>query len=152
MVECGIAIKRSQHLLGLRIDEALRPLDLNVGLWRALREAAKQPDASASELARATSRTPQALSMLLNRLAERGLVERAAGRGSIMRNRLTEKGQQVLAAADQRADEVVGRAVAQLAPEERAMLTQLVNRFADAAARGLDQPDTVSARSPRPVR
>ena len=81
----GLTLKRAQHLLSMRIDEALRPLRLNLGLWAVLREMDHlPPGASASELARASFHTPQTLGGLLQRLHALGLIERRTGRGRIV--------------------------------------------------------------------
>ncbi|MFJ2029754.1 MarR family winged helix-turn-helix transcriptional regulator [Streptosporangium sp. NPDC087985] len=132
-----MALKRAQHLLAQRIDDVLRPLDLNLGLWGVLREAARQPGASASELARALFHTPQTLSGLLRRLHERGLVERT-GRGRIVENHLTAAGHDALTAATQRVEEVIAAALAIFGPAERASFERLAADFARALAR--DQP------------
>src|SRR5438105_1557931 len=95
-VEFGLKIKRAQHLLALQIDDGLRPIGLNLGLWAVLRELARLPGASASELARASFYTPQTLGGLLQRLERRRLIERITGRGRIVENRLTHAGQDAL--------------------------------------------------------
>ena len=135
VVDFGLTFKRAQHLLGQRIDEVLRPLDLNLGLWRVLRETARQPGASASELARASFHTSQTLSGLLLRLQERGLVERSTGRGRIVENHLTAAGHDALSAATRRAEEVIAAALAVFSPEERASFERLTADFAEALAR-----------------
>jgi DNA-binding MarR family transcriptional regulator len=136
VVEFGLTLKRAQHVLALRIDEALRPLELNLGLWAVLREVAAQPGASASELARASFQTPQTLSGLLRRLQERGLVERSTGRGRIVENRLTAAGREALAAATHRVEEVVAAALTAFSPAQRASFERLATDFAQALSRG----------------
>src|SRR5580698_10274938 len=83
-LDFGLTLRRAQHLLALRIDKAVRPLGLNLGLWAVLREIARTPGASASELSRAAFHTPQTVSGLLQRLQDQGLVERSGGRGRIV--------------------------------------------------------------------
>lgn len=135
-VELGLALKRAQHLMAQRIDEVLRPLDLNLGLWAVLREVASMPGASASELARASFHTPQTLSGLVRRLADRGLVERSEARGRVVDNHLTAAGQDMLAKATQRVEEIIGSALTEFSPTQRQTLTLLAADFADALTRG----------------
>jgi DNA-binding MarR family transcriptional regulator len=132
VVDFGLALKRAQHLLGQRIDQALRPLDLNLGLWAVLRETATHPGASASELARASRHTPQTLSGLLRRLEDRGLIERSEARGRVVDNRLTPAGHETLTVVTRNVEDVITAALAGFSPEDRAAFAQLTTRFAEA--------------------
>ncbi|MBF9069861.1 MarR family winged helix-turn-helix transcriptional regulator [Streptacidiphilus fuscans] len=134
-VEFGLTLRRAQHVLAQRLDEALRPSGLNLGLWAVLRETAGQPGASASELARATFHTPQTLSGLLQRLDDRGLVERSSGRGRIVDNHVTDEGHRALAAVTPRAEAVIADALAAFDPQDRAVFHRLLTEFADALTR-----------------
>lgn len=134
-VEFGLTLKRAQHLLALRIDEVLRPFDLNLGLWAVLRESARQPGSSASELARATFHTPQTLSGLLRRLEERGLVERSTGRGRIVDNHVTDEGHRVLATVTPLAEGVIANALDVLDPADRPGFQRMLSEFADSLTR-----------------
>jgi DNA-binding MarR family transcriptional regulator len=132
-VRVGLTLKRAQHLLSMRIDEALRPLRLNLGLWAVLREMDHlPPGASASELARASFHTPQTLGGLLQRLHALGLIERRTGRGRIVENRLTDSGQQALLTATAAAESVVASALEGFTHDERLILEQLANRLISA--------------------
>jgi DNA-binding MarR family transcriptional regulator len=135
VIELGLALRRAQHLLGQRIDEDLRPLYLNLGLWRVLLEVGQEPGASASELARASFHTPQTLGGLLRRLEDRGLVVRSVGRGRIVENHLTDKGHEALDAATQRVEEIISGTLTTFGPTERATLTRLVTDYADTLSR-----------------
>lgn len=133
-VDFGLTIKRAQHLLALQIDDSLRPIGLNLGLWAALREAARMPGASASELARASFQTPQTLGGLLQRLERRGLIERALGRGRIVENRLTPAGQDALRQATATVEAVITAALADFDSPDRAAFHRLATRFVTALA------------------
>jgi DNA-binding MarR family transcriptional regulator len=124
-VDFGLNLRRAQHLLGLRIDDALRPLGLNLGTWAVLREVARTPGASASELGRAAFHTPQTVGGLLQRLQEQGLIERDAGRGRIVENRPTPHGETVATQAAAVADEVIHGVLARI----DAAHTAQANRF-----------------------
>jgi len=130
-VDFGLTLKRAQHLLAQRIDDVLRPHDLNLGLWAVLREAAGQPGASASELARITFHTSQTLGGLLQKLQDRGLVERSTGRGRIVDNHVTAAGHQVLATVTPKAEAVINDALAALTPAKQATFHRLLAEFAD---------------------
>jgi DNA-binding MarR family transcriptional regulator len=134
-IEFGLALKRAQHVLAQRIDEALRPLDLNLGLWAVLRQSAQQPGASASELARITFHTPQTLGGLLQRLQDRGFVERSTGRGRIVDNHVTPAGHRALAEATALAENVMTDALTALPAADRAPFQRLIGDFADALTR-----------------
>jgi DNA-binding MarR family transcriptional regulator len=129
-VRLGLTLRRAQHLLALRINDALRPMQLNLGLWAVLREMDQlPPGASASELARASFHTPQTLGGLLQRLHARGLIERRIGRGRIVENRLTDTGRHVLRAATAAAESVVAPALEGFTDDERMILEKLINRL-----------------------
>lgn len=133
-VDFGLGLKRAEHLFAVRIDEALHPLNLNVGLWAVLREVARTPGASASELARASFQTPQTLGGLLQRLQARGLVERTTGRGRIVENRLTPGGARTLRQATAAAENVIHAALAGLDAARTAQAHQFLADLAAAIA------------------
>jgi DNA-binding MarR family transcriptional regulator len=131
----GLTLRSAQHLLAQQVDEVLRPLDLNLGLWRVLLEIARQPGASASELARASFHTPQTLSGLLRRLEDRGLVKRSMGRGRIVENHLTTAGHGALAKATRDTEAVIAASLAAFSPADRASLERLLAQYAGTLAR-----------------
>ncbi|MGI5255515.1 MarR family winged helix-turn-helix transcriptional regulator [Actinacidiphila glaucinigra] len=110
-VEFGLTLKRAMHLFTLRTDEALQPIDLNLGLWSVLREMSRMPGASASELARASFHAPQTLGSLLHRLESLGLVMRTTGRGRIIENHLTEAGREAVKQANATVECIIGEAL-----------------------------------------
>jgi DNA-binding MarR family transcriptional regulator len=131
-VDLGLNLRRAQHLLGLRIDDALRPLGLNLGTWAVLREVARTPGASASELGRAAFHTPQTVGGLLQRLQEQGLVERDAGRGRIVENRPTPRGEAVATQAAAVADEVIRKALAHIDATHTTQASRFLTEFISA--------------------
>jgi DNA-binding MarR family transcriptional regulator len=128
-LDFGLKLRRAQHLLALRIDEAVRPLGLNLGLWAALREVARTPGASASELGRAAFHTPQTVGGLLQRLQAQGLVERSSGRGRIVENHLTARGGKVLRQATAAADVIIRGALAHIDATHTAQASQFLTEF-----------------------
>lgn len=128
-LDFGLQLRRAQHLLALRIDGAVRPLGLNLGLWAVLREVDRTPGASASELGRAAFHTPQTVGGLLQRLQAQGLVERSSGRGRIVENYLTEQGGKVLRQATATADEIIRGALAHIDATHTAQAGEFLTEF-----------------------
>jgi DNA-binding MarR family transcriptional regulator len=128
-LDFGLKLRRAQHLLALRIDKAVRPLGLNLGLWAVLREVARTPGASASELGRAAFHTPQTVGGLLQRLQDQGLVERSSGRGRIVENHLTPRGGKVLRQATAAAEEIIRGALAHIDATHTAQASQFLTEF-----------------------
>lgn len=133
-VDLGLNLKRAQHVLSLRIDDALSPVGLNLGTWAVLREVARTPGASASELGRASFHTPQTVGGLLQRLQEQGLVERSSGRGRIVENHPTPRGAAVLRQATAAADDVIRGALAHIDASHAAQASRFLTEFISALA------------------
>jgi DNA-binding MarR family transcriptional regulator len=128
-LDFGLKLRRAQHLLALRIDKAVRPLGLNLGLWAVLREVARTPGASASELGRAAFHTPQTVSGLLQRLQDQGLIERTSGRGRIVENHLTPQGENVNRQATAAADQIIRGVLAHVDDTRTAQASQFLTEF-----------------------
>jgi DNA-binding MarR family transcriptional regulator len=128
-VDFGVNLRRAQHLLALRIDEALRPIGLNLGLWAVLREVGRTPGASASELGRASFHTSQTVGGLLQRLQEQGLVDRSSGRGRIVENHLTPRGAEVVRQATEAADDVIRGALEHVDATHIAQASRFLTEF-----------------------
>lgn len=78
----GILIKQTQALLHQRMDEALRPLGLTVPQYVCLQTLHDSPGITGSELARRTFVSRQSMSVLVQGLERRGLVERSEAPGA----------------------------------------------------------------------
>jgi DNA-binding MarR family transcriptional regulator len=128
-VDFGVNLRRTQHLLALRIDDALRPMGLNLGLWSVLRELARTPGASASELGRASFHTSQTVGGLLQRLQEQGLVDRSRCRGRIVENHLTPRGAEVARQATAAADDVIRGALAHVDATHTEQASRFLTEF-----------------------
>jgi DNA-binding MarR family transcriptional regulator len=125
-VQLGVHLKRAQHLLRQRMDEQLRPLGLNAGLWSVLHEMVQSPGASSSELARSAFQTPQTVGGLIKRLMQLGLVERHQARGRVVENHLTEHGMRVYRQATDEIDALITAALAELTATDRDRLDALL--------------------------
>jgi DNA-binding MarR family transcriptional regulator len=125
-VRLGLDLKRAQHLLRLRIDAQMKPLNLNAGLWSVLHELARAPGASSSELARAAFQTPQTVGGLIQKLTDLGLVERRQPRGRVVENHLTSQGRTAYQQATRQLDTLMGTVLADLTPADRDSLSALL--------------------------
>jgi DNA-binding MarR family transcriptional regulator len=127
-VQLGLDLKRAQHLLRVRIDAQLKPLNLNAGLWAVLHELARTPGASSSELARAAFQTPQAMGGLVQKLTDLGMVERRQPRGRVMENNLTSQGRTVYQQATRQMDTLMDAVLAGLTPADQDTIAALLGR------------------------
>jgi DNA-binding MarR family transcriptional regulator len=105
--DVALSVKRLQHRHHRALSQALAPLGLSLPQWDTLRHLARNPGASLHDLAVLTFQTDQSFGTLAARMADRGLIERVPGPGRAVRHRLTEQGEQLRAAGQRIADQVV---------------------------------------------
>jgi DNA-binding MarR family transcriptional regulator len=119
--EVGYELKRAQHALRLRLDEALGGLGLTAPQYAVLAALRAEPGLSGAELARRGFVTPQTMNGVLTSLEERGLVERRAHpvHGRILQAHLTAEGGELAEQADRKAERVNRRMLSGLSTEER---------------------------------
>ncbi|MEO3796165.1 MarR family transcriptional regulator [Nonomuraea sp. B10E15] len=133
----GLDIKRAEQALIAAKQAAVRPAGLTVPQYAALFALSDNPGISGAALARACLVTPQAMTVVLKNLEERGLVERSPHpwHRNVLETRLTPAGLAALEAADERAV-LIERAIAgEFSAEERAALRALLARCVEAIAR-----------------
>ena len=120
----GYALKQAQALLHLRMEEALKPLDLTVSQYSCLHRLRREPGISAAGLARATFVTRQSMNAMLQQLIDRGLVARPtqAESGRALPALLTDAGAEALDAAQSLVDTVQERMLRGLSTTETAEL------------------------------
>ncbi|WP_431246602.1 MarR family winged helix-turn-helix transcriptional regulator [Leifsonia xyli] len=122
----GLAIKRAQYRNHRTMDAALRPVGVSLVQWDALRAIDRMPGASGHDLAAATFQSDQAFGTLANRLVDRGLIARSAGRGRRLEHELTDAGRAALAEGHEVAAGVLGELFAPLDEEQRAAMSKLL--------------------------
>ncbi|MCU1412684.1 MAG: transcriptional regulator, MarR family [Microbacteriaceae bacterium] len=127
--ELGLAVKRLQVRNHRAATEALRPLDVSLVQWDALRHLHANPGASLHDLAILTFQTDQAFGTLAARLEARGLIRRVSGAGRAIRPELTPEGERVFAAGREVTERVVGESFAPLDADERAVLGGMLERL-----------------------
>ncbi|PJI86686.1 MarR family winged helix-turn-helix transcriptional regulator [Luteimicrobium subarcticum] len=131
--QLGQAVKRLQTKHHRAGNEALRPLDISIVQWDALRHLHAHPGASLHDLAVLTFQTDQAFGTLAHRMEARGLIRRTIGSGRAIRPELTPEGERVLAAGTQVMDGVLRASFERLTPSERAAFGDMLSRLVDDA-------------------
>ncbi len=125
----GYALKRAQHALRTRMDEALRHLDLTTPQYAALSAIELDPGISSAALARAAFVTPPTMQGIVTNLERAGLLKRSSdlSHGRILRSELTRKGVKKLQEAHVRVEKIEAIAASFLSPEEiRNLAAQLI--------------------------
>jgi DNA-binding MarR family transcriptional regulator len=120
----GYTLKKAQSLLHLRMEEALRPLQLTVSQYSCMHHLRREPGISAAALARGTFVTRQSMNAMLQQLIERDLVERPsrAETGRALPTLLTSVGSDTLDAAQKLVDAVEQRMLGGLSRSEQEAL------------------------------
>jgi DNA-binding MarR family transcriptional regulator len=124
--EVALLVKRLQHRHHRALSAALADLDISLVQWDTLRHLHRNPDASLHDLALLTFQTDQSFGSLAARMADRGLIERVPGPGRAVRHRLTERGDRLRAAGQDRADRVIGESFAALTDDQIDQLGDLL--------------------------
>ena len=124
--QVGYLLKHAQSLLHLRMEEALRPLQLTVSQYSCLFHLRRDPGISAAELARRTFVTRQSMNVMLQQLIDRELVARPAQAesGRALPTLLTTSGSQALDSAQDLVDGVERRMLSGLTPADTAALAR----------------------------
>ncbi|AMM19671.1 MarR family transcriptional regulator [Frondihabitans sp. PAMC 28766] len=129
LLELGRAVKQAQWRHHRAMDRRLAEIGTTLTQWDALRAIARQPGASAHELAMATFQSDQAFGTLAGRLAAQDLIVRAPGSGRRVEHRLTPAGAAMLAAGTAVAERFLVGSFESLDDAERATLYDLLNRL-----------------------
>jgi DNA-binding MarR family transcriptional regulator len=129
----GYALKRAQHALRTRMDEALRPLGLTTPQYAVLCAIELEAGISNARLARAAFVTPQTMQGILANLHRDGLLSREAdpSHGRILRSELTQAGRKNLARAHRVIAGVEAVMTEAVGETEVARLTDLLLQCAD---------------------
>ncbi|MEO3785228.1 MarR family transcriptional regulator [Actinocorallia sp. B10E7] len=128
----GLDLKRVETELMAAKQAALKPL--TVPQYAALFALSDAPGISAAALARACLVTPQAMTVVLRNLEDRGLVERTPHpwHRNVLETRLTEAGREAFETADRAAVAIERRLSEEFSPEERDQLRALLARCSKA--------------------
>ncbi|MET7453151.1 MarR family transcriptional regulator [Streptomyces sp. NPDC005574] len=118
------------HVMGTRLERALRSLDLTAAQHNALQHVGWTPGTSAAEIARRTGFTPQSMGAAVNALVDRGLLARhdpPSNRRTVQLT-ITDGGAKLADLAREAVERLDGEALAALAPAERAVIHSLLLR------------------------
>jgi len=123
--QLGYSLKQAQSLLHVRMEEALRPLQLTVSHYSCLHHLRREPGISAAALARATFVTRQSMNAMLQQLIDRGIVSRPANAdsGRALPASLTPAGADILAEAELLVDGVEQRMLSGLSATDSVALS-----------------------------
>jgi DNA-binding MarR family transcriptional regulator len=137
----GEAIRKTQYYLRVKIDDALRSLNLTSPQYFALAALSAQPGLSGAALARRCFVTPQTMTGIIANLAAAGLIDRAPDpeHGRIIQTRLTTKGAVLLAQGRVAVEHIETDMVRDLDRAEREALADLLLQCAEALARRASQ-------------
>jgi len=127
-------LARAQRACRTAMDAALQAHGLSLAQYAVLRRLEDDPGLSGADLARRMHITAQTVNRLIAALEHAGLLERFpdANHNRILRARLTDAGQRAVTAARRAVAAVEERMLADLTPEDRAQLFDLLRRCADA--------------------
>ena len=129
----GYVLKRAQHALRIRMDEALLPLALTTPQYSVLSAVELAPGISNATLARAAFVTAQTMQGIVANLERMGLLQRTEDpeHRRIRRGELTKRGHEVLAHAHQLVTAVESRMLSNLSEKESATLAALLECCAE---------------------
>ena len=129
----GYQLKRAQHALRLRMDEALKEVGLTTPQYVALSILEEEPGLSGAELARRSFVTPQTMNVILAKLESAGLIFRNPHpeHGRVLQTYLTDKGEHLLSGAHELVEVVEERMVGSLGQKDRVRLAETLDGCAD---------------------
>ena len=124
----GYKLKQTQHSLRLRMDEALRILDLTTPQYAVLAQLELRPGISNADLARSSFITAQTMHGIVSNLEKRELVERNSdtSHGRILCTELTDQGHKIVAQAHHIIRAVEARLLATVSEDHKALLERLL--------------------------
>ncbi|WP_299569170.1 MarR family transcriptional regulator [uncultured Williamsia sp.] len=124
-------IKRVQGTHHRLLDSALSERGITLVQWDALRHLAHHPDASLHDLALRTFQSDQAFGTLARRMEDRGLVERTAGPGRVVRLTMTDAGRELLEEGRHVVENILDSTVGHLSQRDLDQLGDLLARVLD---------------------
>lgn len=124
----GYQLKRVQHALRSRMDEALRSMGLTTPQYAALSALEEEPGLSGAELARRSFVTPQTMNGVLANLEAAGLIERHPHpeHGRVLQAYLTESGETLVYKAHREVENIEERMLADLDEDKRILLAGML--------------------------
>jgi DNA-binding MarR family transcriptional regulator len=124
----GYKLKQTQHSLRLRMDEALRTLDLTTPQYAVLAQLELRSGISNADLARASFITAQSMHGIVSNLEKSNLVKRKRDpqHGRILCTELTKQGMKVVQQAHKIISKVEATMISTLTENNKALLEKLL--------------------------
>jgi len=124
----GYKLKQTQHSLRLRMDEALRTLDLTTPQYSVLAQLELRPGISNAALARSSFITAQTMHGIVSNLEKRNLVKRKSDpqHGRILCTELTKKGMKVVQQAHNIISKVEASMTSTITEDNKVLLEKLL--------------------------
>ena len=134
--QIGYLFKVVQTALRSSMDAALADIGLTTPIYAALASLHAWPDMSKADLARRCFVRPQSMTRVLAAMTEDGLIERRPHpqHGRVLQTRLTERGESVLARADEAVGAVVEHMLDGISTRDRRTFLRLLERSRDQLA------------------
>ncbi|CAN5854834.1 MarR family transcriptional regulator [soil metagenome] len=126
----GYELKRAQHALRLRVDEALKRVGLTTPQYAALSVLEASPGISGAELARRSFVTPQTMNAIVSKLESASLISRVADptHGRVLQAYVAEEGKKLLSGAHRSVRNVEDHMLAGLNAAEKQRLLEALRR------------------------
>jgi len=124
----GYKLKQAQHLLRIRMDEALRSLDLTTPQYAVLAQLELRPGISNATLARASFITAQTMHGIVSNLEKNTLLKRTSNpeHKRILCAKLTKQGLQVVQQAHKIISKVESRMTCTMSENNKYLLEKLL--------------------------
>jgi len=122
------------------VDRRMEPLGLTQAQWIPVLRLASGEAQTAADLARSTMQTPGAMTRLVDRLVEKGIIERERSTDDrrVVRLRLTEEGMRAAVQVPDIVKSVNHAALSPLAPDELAQFQSYLRRIYEAMPQTLN--------------
>lgn len=137
-------VKQLQMAERARMEEVLRPLGVTLQQYTALSLLERREGLSSAQLARRHYVTPQAMHQLVASMERDGLIERRSDEANrrILRAWLTRHGAELLRSCHEAVDELEGRMLAALTPDEADVFARSLELCLAALGASVGEPGT----------
>ena len=131
--ELGYLLKEVQQLLRNKMDRALASIDLTTPQYAVLAELEQFPGLSNADLARKSFVTPQTMNLIVQKLEERGLLQRSVSEsnGRVLKTVITAKGLELLSRAHEQVFMVEREVFGKLTRQRAAMFGDILRELRD---------------------
>jgi DNA-binding MarR family transcriptional regulator len=131
--ELGYLLKEVQQLLRNKMDRALASIDLTTPQYAVLAELEQFPGLSNADLARKSFVTPQTMNLIVQKLEERGLIQRTASEshGKILKIATTARGLEHLSRAHEQVFIIEREVFGKLTKQKAAVLGDILRELRD---------------------